>query len=76
LRDNFRVRLAIALQHGLAVAIGDWGFHGFVEVGAISVQAFPKELLETISLCPKDFLILPTEPSDASSNGGFLFDAE
>jgi hypothetical protein len=59
---------------GTTIAIRDWDFHGFVEVGAIGVETYPKRFLKAISLFPEGFLILPTEPGNASSDCGFLFD--
>ena len=60
----------------MTVPVGDWGFHSLVEVSTIGEETYPEQLLKTISLFPKRFLILPTEPSNASGNGGFLLDAE
>ena len=76
LRDDLRIRLAIWLQHGVTVPIGDWGFHGFVELSTIEVETYPEQFLKTLSFFPKRFLVLPTEPSDPSGNDRFLFDTE
>ena len=60
----------------MTVPIGDWGFHGFVEVSPIGVETYPERLLKALAFFPKLFLILPTEPSDPSCNDGFLLDPE
>jgi hypothetical protein len=60
----------------MTVPIGDWGFHGFVEVSTVSVKTYPEQLLKPLSLFPKLFLILATEPSDPRGNDRFLLDTE